>query len=269
VYHFILSALLATLFQSLIAQSSFPLIGSRAAGVGYATSCLTDGWAIFNNPAGLAALKNLEVGFAYESVPGFSPFNRMATFIAAPVRIGVFNAGVFRFGDDLYNEQKINFGYANKFGLASLGTTFQYIQYHVEGFGQKSLISFSFGGIAELTPWLKLGAYIINLSQPEISEDEKLPTSLIAGICVKASQKVLALIEIEKDLDYEAKLKLGIEYEIHKKFAVRTGVNVNPQTAFFGFGFMPGKLKLDYTYSFLTITSRHQVSVGYTFKNKQ
>jgi hypothetical protein len=265
-----LSALFAMLFHSVIAQSSYPLIGSRAAGVGYATSCLTDGWAIFNNPAGLAELKSFETGFSYEAVPGFSPFNRMSAFIALPVKVGVINAGVFRFGDDLYNEQMVNIGYSNKFGLASLGARFQYIQYHIEGFGQKSVLSFSFGGIAELTPWLKFGAYIINLSQPEISENEKLPTFLIAGICVNASEKVIALIEIEKDLEYNAKLKVGIEYELHRKFAARTGINVNPQTAFFGFGFKPGKLKLDYAYSYLpSIVSRHQVSIGYILKTVQ
>jgi len=270
VYHFVLSTLFAVLSYSAFAQSSYPLIGPRAAGIGYATSCVTDGWATFNNPAGLAELKSLEVGSAYESVPGFSPFNRMAAFISLPLKIGATSAGIFRFGDDLYNEQMINIGYANKFGLASLGARFQYIQYNIEGFGKKSVISFSFGGIAQLTPWLKFGAYIINISQPEISEDEKLPTFLVAGISIKASEKVSALVEIEKDIEYEPKLKLGVEYEIHQKFAARTGINIHPQTAFFGFGFKPGKLKLDYAYSYLpSVASRHQVSVGYLFKSRK
>jgi hypothetical protein len=270
VYYLVLGALYLALLQSAIAQSSYSLIGARANGTGYTTSCMDDGWSIFNNTAGLAGVKNVQGGLTYDLMHGFSSFNRIAAFVAAPVKIGTLATGVFRFGDDLYNEQIINLGFANTFGLTSLGGKLQYIQYNAEGFGQRSVLTFSAGGIAKLTPWLSVGAHIINIFQPAITEEENVPTTLVGGISLKASEQINTLIEVEKDIDYKPTLKAGIEYTVHKKFIARSGINLNPQAMFFGFGFRPKHFQFDYAFSYLPDSaSRQQVSVCYQLADKK
>src|SRR5690242_15738701 len=85
------------------AQSVSTLMGARAQGMAYASSCLQDEWAVFNNIGGLSAVDHTAAAFTYLSYPGFKSFNRMAMVAALPTDYGVAGLGVFRFGDDLYN----------------------------------------------------------------------------------------------------------------------------------------------------------------------
>ena len=246
-------------------------MGARAAGLAYASSCLADEWAIFNNVAGLAKVDKASSAYTYDTQPSFKPFDRMAAVVAVPLSFGTAGAGVFRFGDELYNEHMMTVGFSNTFGLASLGLKVNYIQYTAAGFGSKGLVSLSFGGIATLTEKISIGAHIINLNQPEISsENEKLPTLLIVGVGFQLAPGTFVTTELEKDLNYPVKWKTGVAYQLYKKFTIRTGFNLNPATAFFGLGFRAKKFKLDYAYQHhFNIGSRHQATVGYIFKKQK
>lgn len=269
-YHLFLCALCVALWQSVFAQNSYPLVGARVNGVGYAASCVSDQWSLFNNIAGIAGLKEIQAGVTYDAIPGFPAFNRMAAMAATPLRSGVLGMGFFRFGDELYREQLLNIGYANKLGLASLGLRGSVIQYYAEGFGRKSAFSFSAGGIAEITPWLSAGAHITNAIQPDITEDEKLATRLMAGIALKASEHSTVYLEAGHELGYKPRFKAGFEYVIHTKFIARTGVNLQPQTGYFGFGFRPKNFQVDYAWSYAPdFVSRHQVSFAYLFRARK
>lgn len=180
--------------------------------------------------------------------------------------IGVITGGIYRFGDDLYNEHLISAGFASKFGLASLGAQVNYVQYSATGFGTKGVVTVNLGGIAELTPHLVIGAYVINLNQPEISSEEKLPTKLVAGLGFKPIEKVFIALEIEKDLDFDPTWKTGIEYAFHKKFSARTGFNLHPNTGFFGLGFKTKKFLIDYAIQYnVQLGISHQATIGYQF----
>lgn len=248
------------------AQSVSTQIGARANGMGYASSALFDSWSLFNNPASTAKLETTGAGFTYDLHPAPSGANRTAAVIAVPVTIGVITGGAYRFGDDLYNEHMISAGFSSKFGLASLGMQVNYIQYSASGFGNKGVASVNLGGIAELTPQLSIGAYIVNVNQPKISGEEKLPTRLVAGLGFKPIEKLFIAAEIEKDLDINPTWKMGLEYAFHKKFSARTGYNLNPNTSFFGLGLRTSKLTIDYAIQYNVLLSvSHQASIGYQF----
>lgn len=263
----ILSLILLLTSALASAQSVSTQIGARANGMGYASAALFDTWSLFNNPASTAKLESIAAGFTYDLHPTPIGANRTAAVIAVPAQpIGVIAGGAYRFGDDLYNEHVISVGFASKFGLASLGAQLNYIQYAAEGFGSKGVASISLGGIAELTPQLSIGAYIVNLNQPEISGEEKLPTMLVAGLGFKPTEKLFVAAEIEKDLDFDPTWKMGIEYAFHKKFIARTGYNVRPNKGFFGLGLKTKKFTLDYTIQYnVPLGLSHQASVGYQF----
>jgi hypothetical protein len=247
-------------------------MGARASGLGSTSSCLTDEWSIFNNVAGLAHVNQTSAAFTYRAYPSIKSFNSMAGVFAIPLKWGVAGAGVYRFGDDLYNEHVLSAAFSNRFGIASLGIKVNYIQYHAEGFGTKGVFTVSFGGIAQLTKMLSVGAHIININQPRVSSndrEETVPTILIAGIGVKISEKLFATSEIEKDIAYKPIWKTGLEYVIHPKISVRTGFHINPSAGFFGVGFKPRKFILDYAYEYnFQIGANHQASVGYKFQSK-
>jgi hypothetical protein len=223
-------------------------MGGRSAGLGYASATLHDEWSLLNNVAGLSKVNQPSAAFAYEARSGLIGANRMAAVMTAPVKMGAAAFGLFRFGDDLYNEHVITLGYSNQFGMASLGFKVNYIQYHAEGFGTRHAVSLNFAGLAQLTPQIAVGAYVVNLNQPKLStlDDERLPTKLVAGVAFQPGRKLLILTELEKDLEYDPTVKWGMEYTVHKKVNFRTGFNLHPNTVFFGLGFLIRKLKIDY-----------------------
>lgn len=240
-------------------------------GLGYASSCLSDVWALFNNPAGLTGGKQPEAFFSYDAYPAFSSFNRMAAGFAIPTGPGVTGIGVYRFGDDLYNEQIISAAFANTLGIASLGLKVNYIQYHTEGFGNTGALTVSMGGIAQLTPHLSIGAHVININQPNLTKlsEEALPTVLLLGLGVTLSEKVFITSEIEKDLGYDLIWKSGLEYKVHKKVTARTGFNIRPQAGVLGLGWSIKKFHLDYAVAYtMNLGASHQAAISYRFKSE-
>ena len=238
-------------------------MGGRIAGLAYASSTLHDEWSLFNNVAGLSKVKQPNAAFACEVRAGLIGANRTAAVIEAPVKMGGTAFGLFRFGDDLYNEHVISLGYGTQFGLASLGLKVNYVQYRAEGFRARHAVSLGFGGLAHLTPQITVGAYIVNLNQPGLStiDNERLPTTLVAGIAFQPNGKVLLLTEIEKDLEYDPTIKGGMEYALYKKVNFRTGFNLHPNAAFFGLGFLIRKIKIDYAVQYNnTLGAAHQAS---------
>jgi hypothetical protein len=249
------------------AQNAATQIGARPGGLGYASASLFDEWGVFNNIAGTAKIKNASASFTYDLHPALQGANRTAATLIVPLNVGIASGSMYRFGDDLYNEQLIAVGFANKFGLAALGTQIKYIQYRAEGFGSKGVWSLNIGGIAELTKNLSIGAYIINLTQPKISDSEKLPTKLVVGIGFSPIEKIFIATEIEKDLDLDPIWKTGIEYKFHPKFCARTGYNIKPDQLFFGIGFNTRKIALDYAVQHNALLGMsHQASVRYQFQ---
>lgn len=246
-------------------------MGARSMSMGYASACLKDEWSVFNNVAGLAKVENLTSAFTYQAFPNFPPFNRMAAAVVIPTSIGVSAIGAYRFGDDLYSEQMLSGGFANTMGLASLGIRLNYIQYHAEGFGTTRAVSVSAGGIANITPSFSIGAHMININQPRLTRSggETLPAVMTLGFGAKVSDHLFIAGEIEKDLLHPVTVKTGLEYQAHKKLALRTGVNLQPNAAFFGFGCKAKKMMLDYSLQWSMSTGiNHQAGVSYSFKSK-
>ncbi len=252
-----------------VAQSSSTLMGARATGMAYASSTLNDEWSLFNNPAGLASLTETGALFAYEARPALQGTNRAAAGINVPLGFGTTSLGLFRFGDELYSEQAASLAFANQFGIASLGLRLTYVQYRTQGFGTTGALSLTFGGRAAITDQLTVGAYMMNLNQAEVNDEERIPTLLIAGISFRPVEALTIATEVEKDLDYPLTWKTAAEYTFKNKFFARTGFNLWPQSGFFGVGFKKSRLQLDYAAQVGTSTgNRHMASASYSFMRK-
>ena len=241
-------------------------MGARAQGMGHASACLYDVWALNNNVAGLAKTTSPGAGVSYHAIPTFPPFNRMSAVASVPLGWGVAGASLFRFGDDLYSEQIVSLGFANSFGLASLGLKVNYLQYRAEGLDTRGALSVSFGGIAHLTEQLSFGAHVINLNQPVINAQtgDRLPTLLTTGLTVQLSPNVIAAAEIEKDIDRSPTMKAGFEYQVLKKIALRGGFNIHPQSGFVGIGARAKKFDVGYTLEMNRLFgASHQASITF------
>jgi hypothetical protein len=246
-------------------------MGARSHAMANASSCLDDEWSLFNNPAGLSGVEKAIVAVAYAITPALPGSDRMAASGSLPALGGTVSAGMFRFGDDLYSEQVLRVGYGQRLGLAALGISVSLIQYNASGFGTLWVPGVTLGGIAELTPWMKVGAYVVNPNQPVISHDqgERLPTRFTAGIAIIPNERVMAVIEVEKDLEYDASWKAAIDYRPLGRFHFRMGCGLVPEHFSVGVGFRSSRIRLDYALDYSAfVGTGHQVTAAYPIRSR-
>ncbi|MCB0490212.1 MAG: hypothetical protein KDC99_17160 [Cyclobacteriaceae bacterium] len=247
-------------------QSVSTLMGARSGALANASSALSDSWSFHNNFAGIANGTQTAVNFAYSVPPALPGANRAAFSLVTPAKSFGFGVGLFRFGDEMYSEQILSTSISNRFGLAALGVKLNYVQYNAEGFGTRNALTLDFGGIAELSDKVSVGAMITNISQSKLksNSEEKLPTRMTTGVQFRPESNLILLIEVEKDLIYDPILKGGIEYEFYSKFFVRTGFNLNPNLICGGLGYRSSKLSIDYSMQYAaSIQTQFQLSVSY------
>jgi hypothetical protein len=246
-----------------------PVIGARAAGLSNAAVTLADVWALSNNVAGIGKLEKPELGAYAENRFMIQGFNTVAFQAVYPTeKYGVAGLDLYRFGDHLYNEQRLGLGYAHQIGPVSLGVKADLLQVRIQGLGSRKTVAFSFGGHSEVVPDLVVGAHIYNVNQARLAdaEDERVPTVMKAGLSYRPSAKLMLNVETEKQLDLPADFKAGVEYRIIDKLALRTGFSTLAQSATFGAGFRARHLEVDYAMGARTALGlSNHLSVSYRF----
>lgn len=252
------------------AQSVSTRIGAQAGSIGYASVARSDEWSLFNNVAGLAGIGSAFAGISYDLNPQLPNANRMAMTIGSPLRLGVLSGGVFKFGDDIYSEQLVSVGYANQFGLATLGLKLSYVQYRAEGFGTQTALSLSAGGVAHLSEKLKVGAHIQNVNQPAIGDgEERLAVQMGVGVAFFPTGQLSLFGEIAKEIDFDATVRVGLEYQIVEDLFFRTGFNLYPATGSGGIGYKLKKIKIDYAIQYgFELASSHQLTAAWQFAKR-
>ena len=254
----------------IFAQSGDFGMGARSASVGNTSITYGDEWALFNNIGALAQYNSPSVFTSFQNKYSVSSFTSMAIGAVYPILGGVSGIGIFRFGDDLYNEHKINFGFSNQFGIVSLGLNLNYYQINIEGAGGRKTFMIDFGGMAKITDQLFFGAHVSNLNQAQRSKvtHELIPTILKCGLSYRPNPELFVNAEVQKEIDQQTVLKLGIEHNVIDRFWIRTGIYNQPFKCSFGLGFYARILKTDYSFGANpNLGGIHEISITYLFKN--
>lgn len=255
--------------------SPFP-VGARTWGLANATVARFDYYAIGNNVAGLGGIKTPAIFSTYSSHYNFDGINTLGIVATMPVTddLGL-GFTIQRFGDKVFNQISVGTGAGHRIGRFSLGLKLNYLQTAIHSsaiiFSKKALV-FEFGGIVTISSKLYFGAHMYNVTQSSYSDTsrETVDTSLRAGFLYKPSKTVELNVEVEKITAYPMTLRVGLEYEIVKRFFVRTGINSKPQTNHFGVGFKGNKFHLDYAmHTHPQLGWSHHISLGYIFWDKK
>ncbi|WP_347158021.1 hypothetical protein [Pontibacter chitinilyticus] len=250
------------------AQADVPM-GGRAAGLGNAAVTLPDLWALHNNVAGMAGLQQVSAGAFVESRFGVRAFTTVALLAVLPTaKYGAYGLSFSRFGDAVYSRQSVGIGVAHTLGQVSLGAKAEVWQVAVKGYGSCKTVALSVGVQAQVVPGVFFGAYAYNLNQAKLAdfEDERLPTVMKAGLAYQPYKKLLLAIETEKNIDYAANFKAGLEYRLlQEKLALRTGFSTLTNQATFGLGFRARQLQVDYAFGTTTLLGQsHHLSLSYS-----
>lgn len=246
----LLPVLLACSF-SLLSQDGKFNFGARNAALGGASLTLGDEFSLFNNIGGLGLVENHAVFAGYQSRFNISGFQTIGAGAVYTTDLGNAGVGFYKFGDDLYSQQRIHLAIGNKIQMVSLGLGVDLLQYNISTIGSRQVLAIEFGGIAEISEQFVFGAHVFNLNQAKVSEEtnERIPTIMKGGFSYRPSKELIINIEVEKDLGFDETIKAGIEYQLIERVFLRTGISTKPFQSSFGMGFHPKNFKLDYAYS--------------------
>lgn len=254
----------------LLASNETDPVGARSAAMGRSGVAMPGFWSVHRNQAGMAYIKNISAGVYYENRFMVKELGLKAGAFILPTKAGVMGISVSQFGYQNYNENKFGIAYANKFGeKIAAGLQLDYMHTFIaEDYGNKGLVTFEAGMIAELTQNLLFGVHIFNPIQASIAKynDESLPAKLTIGGSYSFSEKIILNVDAEKELENDLDLKTGLEYHIVKPVYVRAGISTNPSLNTFGFGLEYKKLKFDFASSLHSVLGYSpQFSLVYGF----
>lgn len=249
------------------AQSGFYDFGGQSAGMSNSSVTLIDPYSVFNNIGALAHVDKTTAFVGYRNLFGINELNTLAAGLVRPLKPGTLGVSFFRFGGDLLSEQKASVGFSNKIGLISLGANLSYVQYHIETLGKTSAFVIEFGGLAELTRELRLGAYVFNINQANLGNaaEQPLPVTMKVGLSYLPTDELTINAEVFQQVDAEERVRIGINYQLIEKVAIRTGIETNPVRGSFGVGFQPGRFLIDYAYGNQQVLGDiHDLTLGIT-----
>ena len=250
---FILFILLNSI-QLLFAQVANDVIGANSTGMGGFNSTLSDVWSTNNNQAGLGFMTDITGGLFYENRFLLKETSYRAGAFVLPVKTGAFGLSVASFGYSAYSETKAGLSYGQRFGdKFSVGVQLNYLNTKLnQDYGSKNSLTAAVGFIAKLNKEITLGVHVYNPTRSKLAEydNEKIPTIMKLGLDYRFSEKVMVGVETEKDLNYDAVVKAGLEYHITEIFYLRGGISTNPTMYSFGFGLQMRNFKMDISSSF-------------------
>jgi len=271
--YLLLPLLLFSYLTIVYSQSPVNQIGGRANGVSGAAVTYKDVWSQYHNQAGLAYLKGINFGFAFQNAFLVKELSTKSVAFALPLKSGVFGLNYYYFGYPKFNENKIGLSFSKLLSKRiALGGQLDYFYTHIDGeYGQKGIAAGELGILAEPIDNLFIGAHVFNLWHSKLSsyEDEYLPTVFKLGASYLLYDRALLSIEFEKDLELDMIFKTGLELELVKDFYLRAGVATNPTIYSFGFGYSFQSFQLNIAFSKHPILDYSPaVSIIYAFKDR-
>jgi hypothetical protein len=248
--------------------------GGRSAGMGHASVSLFDVWSTHHNQAGLGWLTNPSAGVFFQNRNLLKEFNYMGFAYAHPLKTGTIGASFTNFGSTLYGESKFGVSYGMKFSeFISGGVAINYHNTRIAyEYGNHSGVTAELGLQAYLNDDFMLAAHLFNPTRSKLNDynDERIPTIIRLGLSYSFSDKVLTVLEAQKDLLHSPTFKAGIEYNPNDMLFLRAGIGTTPSLASFGVGLKLDQMKLDIAASYhTTLGFWPELSFQYHLKGKK
>jgi len=265
--------ILSTLLVTGAYAQNFRQIGGRQAGLAWAGVALNDVWAYHNNPGMLGFLEESSAGVYYENRFFAREFQYQGLVYAQPLKKGVISFGGQYSGFNLYSTSRAGVGYALALSeKLSMGVQINYMNVRQPSYyGTKHGISGEFGLGIRVTPKWTVAMAINNLTRSNLSSstNERFETIFRIGALYDVSKRVFVTSELEKDINFPLRLKVGVEYHPVDPFYVRVGAAVNSTSFAIGLGYVFKNLRIDVGSSYVQPLGFHTaISVHYQLKKK-
>lgn len=261
------------LFSSTV-DASFELKGSsaRVQGLGLAYVGLANTpEAIFINSSGLAQLKGFASSIYYTRPFGIKELNYGSIVATMSTPLANVALGCLNFGNELYNELSFILAFARHYrNNFFYGINLHYMKLQIAGYGSDFSFAFDGGFLAKLNDHLGWGFFATNITRTRIGNSkDQLPQTICSGFSYAPCHDLVLNIDIFKDVNFPIELRLGIEYRLLNRLALRTGIVSEPTQFACGIGFFFSRFTVDYamtTHQILGLS--HHVSLQLQTKSK-
>lgn len=218
-----------------------------------------DANAIFTNQAGLGYIDRASVTAFGEQRFALQELGQYAFGLALPTNSGTFGLSISHFGFEGYNEQRAGLAYGRKLAERfALGAQIIVLNTQIPEYGRRTVLTFELGAIVELLPELQFGVHLYSPIRVEQANGDYLPSILKVGVQYQPSAQIRLLAEVEKDIAYPVRTKVGLEYQVAEPFWLRVGAGTQPAGVSFGVGYeVADRLRFD------VATNYHQL-LGFT-----
>ncbi len=239
-------------------------VGARASAMGYAyTAVRADFWGLFQNPAGIAGIKETEAAVYVQQRFQLKELTYGGAGIAMPfARVHAGGFSVNSSGFAAYRENRVGVCYAVELAEAlAIGVRANYASLSITDYGSVSTVYLDIGAQTRLSSEWTVGFSAQNVNRSHLTfqngSEEDLATFATLGISYQPGNSVFVTAEAVKDLAYPLGWRIGAEYHPVTAFAIRIGASRAPVTWNAGIGWAKGPLVFDFAYGF------HE-SLGYT-----
>lgn len=214
--------------------------GARQGAMSGSGIILTDIWSSYHNQAGLADIDGLSFGLFYSSIFNEPDLRETAFAFAVPTeKFGSAGLNYTYSGNSYSNFSKFGLAYSKRLGKKiSAGIQIDYFRHVQMNYGNTGAAVGEIGLIAEPVNNFFIAAHIFNPWRAKyILTDETLESSMRLAVGYYFSEKVVLLLETEKELDQKAIFRAGTEYNIVHGLFLRAGIATNPVKYSFGIGY--------------------------------
>lgn len=216
--------------------------------MGSAGTALQDVWSLQQNSAGTANIEHAIFALGYEQHFLDPELSTQGAVLGIPVKNYVLGLNFQRYGITEYLEQTAGLALSRSFSSAlSISLALKYHQVSIPVYGSGSAISVDAGLQYSLNDKIRLGSYVYNPGRSGINalSGSNLPSGISIGIAYLISDKVLFVSDLNKMLDFGVNVRMGIEYQIVRRFYLRGGISANPFKQTGGFGLKYKRISVD------------------------
>ena len=235
--------------------------GARAGAMANNGVTLVDAFSYHHNPGALGFIEEGTAGLSYESRYVLKELQTQSIAVAIPLKVGVISMGGQFYGYDTYRTTRVGMGYSMKLSeKISAGVQINYLGTRLDPFyGVRHGISAEFGALGKLNDRVNVGFSVVNIGRAKLSEfkDDRYGTLLRLGLSYQLIEQLLVVAEVEQEINFDTRLRAGIEYHPIDVLYIRAGVQGAPMDFAFGFGLKYERLKFD-------LSTQYNQTLGWT-----
>lgn len=223
--------------------------GARSMSMANASAAEVDVWSFFNNPAALSRIETFACGISYENRFLLKELQSQGLVFAIPLKTGVLSVGGHQYGYRNLRSIKAGVGYSmNLAKNLSAGVQLNY---------QSLLLNENYGSTQDLTAEIGLfyqvseewsfgfSAFNVNRARLTTNPTDRYSSLFRLASAYQFSKRVRAAAEVEKEMEHQARLKIGLEYEAIDNLYLRCGFATSRPEFTFGFGYRFKAVSID------------------------